>query len=61
MFCFVFSPLEIISVVGFGAWLMLFQTCGSPNEQDWPEVTKLPNYHMIKRNYKRRLREVFKE
>eukprot|EP00898_Chlorokybus_atmophyticus_P008723 jgi/Chlat1/8852/Chrsp91S08186 len=39
----------------------IFQLCGSPTEENWPGVSKLPWYHMFKpeRPFKRRIREEF--
>jgi cyclin-dependent kinase 12/13 len=41
----------------------VFQICGSPTEEIWPNWTKLPYYHLMHRtikSYKRQLRDLFK-
>eukprot|EP00741_Cyanophora_paradoxa_P019480 tig00021127_g18805.t1 len=41
----------------------IFKKCGTPDEQSWPEASKLPWYHMFKpqRPMQRRLMEDFKQ
>ncbi len=41
---------------------LIFKLCGTPTEEEWPNVSKLPWFKFRpKKTYKSRLREVFKE
>eukprot|EP01103_Thecamoeba_quadrilineata_P009468 TRINITY_DN1922_c0_g1_i4.p1 TRINITY_DN1922_c0_g1~~TRINITY_DN1922_c0_g1_i4.p1 ORF type:complete len:562 (+),score=83.55 TRINITY_DN1922_c0_g1_i4:14-1699(+) len=42
---------------------LIFQQCGTPSPEVWPEAEKLPWYNMLrpKRPYKRRLRDLYKD
>jgi len=42
---------------------LIWKLCGSPNDENWPDVGELPLYSMLypQRVYKRRIREAFKQ
>ncbi len=42
---------------------LIFKLCGTPNDEVWPDHTKLPWYHLMQKNRacKRTLREHFKQ